>query len=379
MTFLIPASYEQSRSRFRARLDSIHNLWPVSRLTSHALPYEANLTMDWISADALAFKENLFIMSTGQHGIEGYVGSAMLEIFLDEYLPRLNPQTTGILLVHAINPWGMKYWKRTNPNNVDLNRNFITDDFGSLAKTNPDYPKLAAYLSPQKALGNLALENLLFFDQTMHQLVLFGPRRVREAALMGQYILPKGIYFGGQEIQPETRALMGLYRSAFAGYKKIIHLDMHTGYGPRAQMTLVNSPHERMSAAETTAKYGTPRVAAANPDEFYTMHGDMIDWEYELVKKEFPQTHYFGATCEFGTFGESILAGARSLRITIFKNQANQFGIKTTSAAWVEQEYRELYCPAGPAWFEKAQSDARQTLDGVLGAEGYLLSTGQRQ
>jgi hypothetical protein len=255
---------------------------------------------------------------------------------------------------------------------VDLNRNFVPGDFAALAKTNPDYPKLASFLSPQKELGNLALEKLSFFSQTLQKLVSFGPRRVREAALMGQYIMPQGIYFGGREIQPETRFMMNLYRSAFSGYKQIVHLDMHTGYGPRTQMTLVNSPHEKMSAAETTAKYGTPRVAAANPDEFYTMQGDMIDWEYKLVQEEFPGSHIFAATCEFGTFGDSTLAGARSLRITILKNQVNQFGADDSSAAWVEQEYRELYRPAEPAWFTKAQSDARQTFEGILGTEGYI-------
>jgi len=372
MTHLIPASYEDSRTRFRARIDSIRTRWPAARLTSQSLPYNDDLTIDWISADALASKEKLFVLTTAEHGIEGYVGSALLELFLDEHLPHIDPQTTGLLLIHAINPWGMKHWKRTNPNNVDLNRNFVSGEFATLANTNPDYPKLNPYLSPKKALGNLILEKFLFFEQTMHQLVLFGPRRVREAALMGQYTDPKGIYFGGQELQSETHTLMDLYRSAYAGYKNIIHLDMHTGYGPRYQMTLVTSPHEKMSAAETTAKYGTPLVAAANPEEFYTMQGDMIDWEYKLVEKEFPAAHYFGATCEFGSFGESILAGARSLRITVFKNQLNQFGADKTSAAWVEQEYRELYCPAEPGWFTKVQADARQTFNGILGAEGFL-------
>jgi hypothetical protein len=368
---LIPDSYEASRARFRARTDSIRTRWPAARLTSLSLPYNDDLSMDWISADPSSSKEKLCVISTALHGIEGYVGSALLELFLNEYLPSFDPQTTGLLLIHAINPWGMKHWKRPNPNNVDLNRNFVSGDFAALAKTNPDYPKLIPYLSPKKSLGNITLEKFLFFDQTMHQMVMFGPRRIREAALMGQYIDPKGIYFGGQELQPETRVLMDLYRKSFAGYKNIVHLDLHTGYGPRYQMTLVTSPHEKMSAAETTAKYGTPLVAAANPDEFYTMQGDMIDWEYNLVEKEFAGAHYFGAACEFGSFGESILAGARSLRITVFKNQLNQFGANKTSAAWIEQEYRELYRPAEAAWFNKAKADVRQAFDGILSAEGF--------
>lgn len=124
-----------------------------------------------------------------------------------------------------------------------------------------------------------------------------------------------------------------------------------------------------MTTAEITARYGAPRVAAANPDEFYTMKGDMTDWEYQMVEKEFPGAKFFGAACEFGTFGASILQGARSLRITILKNQLNQRGASAKTAAWVENEYRKLYLPAESAWFEKAMSDARQTFNGVFRVE----------
>lgn len=362
----IPDSYEHSRERFRSRLEMLLPLWPAARLTSISLPEEPGLTTDVLSADALAARDRLIVLSTGLHGIEGYLGSAALELFFEEFLHRLDPQTTGLLLIHAINPWGMKHWQRNNPENVDLNRNFIEDDFSSLLRFNTDYPALSPFLNPQRPLGNLGTEKIRFAAQTVQKLLTFGPRRIREASLMGQYYQPEGIYFGGAALQSETKAMMKLYRSAFAGYRQIIHLDMHTGYGPRDQMTLVTSPHEKMTAAEITARYGAPRVAAANPDEFYTMKGDMTDWEYKLVEKEFPGAKFFGAACEFGTFGESILAGARSLRITIFRNQVNQHGASAKTAAWVENEYRELYLPAESAWFEKAMSDARQTLNSVF-------------
>lgn len=362
----IPDSYEHSRERFRSRLELLLPLWPASRLTSISLSEESDLTTDVLQADSLAARDRLIVLSTGLHGIEGYLGSAALELFFEEYLNRLDPQTTGLLLVHAINPWGMKRWQRTNPKNVDLNRNFINDEFSSLLHFNADYPALSPFLNPQGPLGHLWTEKLCFAAQTIQKLLTFGPRRIREASLMGQYHHPEGIYFGGAALQPETKAMMELYRSAFAGYRQIIHLDMHTGYGPRDQMTLVTSPHETMTAAEITARYGAPRVAAANPDEFYTMKGDMTDWEYQMVEKEFPGANFFGAACEFGTFGASILQGARSLRITILKNQLNQHGASAKTAAWVENEYRELYLPAASAWFEKAMSDARQTFNAVF-------------
>ena len=355
----VPDSYDRSRDRFRARLASLTPRWPASRLTSLPLPSAPDLTTDILSANALTTRQRLIILSSGLHGIEGYLGSAVLELFFDEYLARLNPQTTGILLIHAINPWGMKHWKRTNSANVDLNRNFIETEFASLRNFNVDYPALSPFLNPQAVLNNLTLSNLGFLAGTLHKLATFGARRVREAALMGQYQQPAGIYFGGTERQPETAAMMDLYRQAFSGYDEIVHLDLHTGYGPRDQMTLVTSPHEKMTASQISARFGAPRIATANPDEFYTMQGDMTDWEYRLVEKEFPGAKFFGAACEFGTLGESIVQGARSLRITIFKNQLNQHGACLQAADWIEREYRELYLPSEPAWLDKALADAR--------------------
>ncbi|MCJ7433770.1 MAG: M14 family metallopeptidase [Anaerolineales bacterium] len=363
----IPASYESSRERFRARLKTIRAHWSNAQLMSR--PLEDDLTMDWIHAEPLKTKEKLVVISTAQHGIEGYVGSAMLELFIEEFLPRLDPQTTGVLLIHAINPWGMKHRKRNNTNNVDLNRNFTDDDFASLKNVNADYPSLNWFLNPPKAVTNLILDRINFAGQTLHALVTYGVKRIREASLMGQYRFPQGIYFGGTELQPETKVLMNLYRAAYQDYRTIIHLDLHTGYGPRTQMTVVTSPQEKMTADETSRKYHVPLVAAANPDDFYTMHGDMIDWEYLLVGNK---AHYFGATCEFGTFGEGILPGARSLQITILKNRTNQFGAIASAQSWIDREYGELYLPSEPAWFEKAKADVRATFNSILGAEGFL-------
>lgn len=367
----LPDSYEHSRARFRARLASIRQLWPGSRLMSLPQPWEDDLTTDVLQADSLTTRHRLLVLSSGLHGIEGYLGAAILELFFEEYLNRLDPRTTGLLLIHAINPWGMKYWQRNNPENVDLNRNFIDDEFSSLWHFNTDYPALSPFLNPRRPLGNLWAEKIRFAAQIVQKLLTFGPRRIREASLMGQYHQPAGIYFGGAALQPETKVMMELYRSAFTGYQQIIHLDMHTGYGPRDQMTLVTSPCEMMTAAEIAARYGVPRVATANPDEFYTIKGDMTDWEYQLVKQDFPGAKFFGAACEFGTFGESILQGARSLWIMILKNQLDQHGAIAKTAAWVENEYRKLYLPAEAAWFEKALSDTRQSFNGIFGVEQF--------
>ncbi len=328
--------------------------------------------MDWILVHARKKREKLLVITTGLHGIEGYIGSAVMQLCIDEFIPRIDPDRTGILLIHSLNPWGMDQWKRINPNNVDLNRNFIDGPFQSPSLVNADYPHLIPFLCPNRPLGGLFEVKLRFVFGLLITIIRLGATRLREAALMGQYEYPSGIYFGGRTIQPETRTLMKLYEDSFKGYERIVHLDLHSGYGPRDQMTVVTSPHEGRDAEAIKHEYHLGRVAGANPDEFYSMHGDMNDWEYELVRKKFPRTSIFAANFEFGTFGNSFLAEARSLRITILKNQKDRLGSTDMSGSWVDREYRELYLPQEPAWYDKVWQDARQGFHGILSAEGIV-------
>jgi len=56
----------------------------------------------------------------------------------------------------------------------------------------------------------------------------------------------------------------------------------------------------------------------------------------------------------------------------IFENRAHWFGARPSARAWLGREFDKLYCPTEPAWFEKAQADARQAFTGILEAKGYI-------
>ena len=368
----IPESYEDSRQSFRDYLSALYGIWPNARLDKYSLTTADDLSIDWLQADALRRREKLLVITTGLHGIEGYIGSAILRLFIDEFLPRLDPESTGVLLIHSLNPWGMTHWKRINVNNVDLNRNFISGDFSSTKLVNNDYKPLLPFLCPGRPVGGLIIEKWNFALKLLTTVIRLGTSRLREAALMGQYDYPSGIYFGGYSLQEETRILMKLYQDTFTGYKRIVHLDLHSGYGPRDQMTVVTSPLDSRTAVEIKQQYQLARVAGANPAEFYSMHGDMNDWEYDMVRTEKTGSSIFAANFEFGTYGEAFLSEARSLRITILKNQKNIFGGSATTADWIDREYRELYLPDDPVWFEKARQDARLAFNSILSAEGII-------
>jgi len=368
---VFPTTYALSRAHFRGYLDAVRSRWPDARLRSHVLHGFEELSIDWITA-AAPDPRRLFVLTTGLHGIEGYVGAAMLALFVDEFLPHLVPRDTGLLLVHAINPWGMAHHRRWNGHHVDLNRNFVARWEG-LEEANRDYDRVLALLHRPRPLESWPVANLRFFGAVLRLMLELGVSRARNAILAGQYRHEDGFYYGGSGVQEETRVLMGLMEEALAGYEQIVHLDMHTGYGPRDQMSIVHPTSEPGTSAEWVRNLRYPLVVRTDPAQFYTILGDMANYWYELRDDRFPGRQVYAASFEFGTFGHSLLAEIRSLRASVLQNQLEVCGVANRAAGErMRREYREQYYPSDPAWREKALRDARQAFRGVLSFFGLI-------
>jgi Protein of unknown function (DUF2817) len=374
---LFPRSYEGSRARFRRNLDRVQQFWSNARLVAHRISNQEELTIDWIQADPLATCERVLVLTTGEHGIEAYVGSAVLQVLIDEYLHRLAPRSTGLLLVHAINPWGMKYRRRVNSQNVDLNRNFLwtsrDDDSAFDPAFNPAYRQLSALLNPQKPVRHWLTSMFLFSFRLGRDLIRFGHNGFKTTAGIGQYFEPHGIYYGGSKLQEEAHLLADLLRRQIEPYHQVLMIDVHTGYGPRYQMSLVNSSLDPRDSASLAQEFYYPSILKSNTDSFYDIRGDLIDYVYNLVNAEFPDAGLYATTFEFGTFGSSAFAWMRDLRAMILENQLYWYGTHSNSARdWILREFEELYLPNELKWRTKAIEDARRAFEGILRAEGFL-------
>ena len=369
---LFPANYQESRQRFRQNLERVQSRWPAAALYQYEINNQDGMTIDWISSPAGRNNRRVLLLTTGEHGIEGYVGSAMLQLFLDRCLDQLDPDDTGLVLLHAINPWGMYHWRRTNSNNVDLNRNFLFDPSLASANFNPERTRLEGFLSPTGLLRNYWVTRMRCLLGVLFWLVRLGERPLRETVLLGQYRQSKGIFYGGDAIQAETNILMGLYRQAFEEYSQVLHLDMHTGYGPRYQMSLVNSALDQRNSDEFVSLFNYPLVVAATGEEFYPIRGDMIDYIYTLRDQDYPDKKLYATSFEFGTYGESNAARARMFATMILENQLYHYGAANPGIRRrVGLDFQELFYPKEPKWCLKALKDADQAFSGILSAECY--------
>ena len=370
MDTLFPETYQASRARFLRDFEVLRSNWDSSRLESYPLKTDPSLSVDYGWAVPRK-KEKLVIISTGLHGIEGYVGSVMLKIFMEEFAPKLNVENTGLLLVHSINPHGMHNRRRYNENNADLNRNFVWDEIFD-PKINPDYEPLIPLLNSPRPITNLPATDLAFIARLIGRIAALGILRIRQGMLSGQYRHPRGVQFGGTSTQESTQLMRGLFQSALDEYDQIIHLDMHTGYGPRYQMSIVNSVREPVATAELSRLFNYPLIVASTPADFYTVTGDITEYFYQLRDVKYPAKKLFATCFEFGTFGDSLPMQIRSMRATILENRLFQFGTASNAIrAAVRREYEELFLPVETKWREKAMADCRQAVKGILFAYGF--------
>jgi len=376
---LFPETYEFSRERFRHNLPAIQKGWPAADLSYHRLPGDEDLTIDWIHSNALEKNEKVLILTTAEHGIEGYVGAAMMQRFIDQFLPQLDPRTTGLLLVHTINPWGMKHHRRVNADNIDLNRTFLWNQAFDPA-FNPEYDFLNDYINPDKPIRSLAWSNINFYLNLVWKAFLKVWPFLKHTLLIGQYRYPRSLYYGGVDYPEETRTLINLYRQAFQEYNQVLHLDMHTGYGPRYQMSLVNSVLETTTSQEFEKKFAYPLVVAANPEEFYAIRGDMIDYVYALRKHKFPQKKLYATSFEFGTLGDGLRGQVGSPRAMVLENRLYWQGAANDMlAGQVKHDFEELFNPVANDWRAKAVADADQAFEGILRAECFMAEFPDKQ
>jgi hypothetical protein len=82
---LFPETYEESRERFRQNLAIVQKRWSDAALSHHHLLGDEDLTIDWIHSDALETNERVLVFTTGEHGVEGYVDSAMQQRLLKSF------------------------------------------------------------------------------------------------------------------------------------------------------------------------------------------------------------------------------------------------------------------------------------------------------
>lgn len=299
VTHHFSGTYAEARRKF---LDAVAYRG-ASTTKAFVLPDHQGTLGEELAIDVAYFgtpdASRLLILSSGTHGPEGFSGSGcqIAALYDAELLARLAQSNIGLLLIHAINPYGFSYLQRTNQDNVDLNRNHV--DFDIPIPPNDVYAgwdRLAISSSwPPTHEEEVALA--AYVEQ------YGGPLAFRKAMGGQQHCVPNGLFYGGQTLTWNNRTLRTILRHYAAHASHIGWIDIHTGLGPYGHGEKIYAGRNVASDIELArAWWGVDVFAPFNGESVSTgASGPAISTVYD----ECPAAIAGLLGLEFGTYPET--------------------------------------------------------------------------
>jgi hypothetical protein len=167
------------------------------------------------------------VLGSGTHGVEGFAGSGIQTGLLREGIQNELRPHMGLIMIHAINPYGFAHLRRSNEDNIDLNRNFI--DHTKPYPENEGYEKLADVILPKSlsTWADIKLRIRLFWYRLKH-----GRDAMKRAVSGDQFSHPTGIFFGGHHETWSNKMLMKIVKHYLSDAERVVFIDFHTGLGP---------------------------------------------------------------------------------------------------------------------------------------------------
>lgn len=369
-----PSDFDESRKRFRQNCS--HQIAsPDDFCKSFALasPTDKDLTIDY--GFFSRGNDRLVVIQSGIHGSEAIPGAAVQELVLKEYLTRLLDRHFDVFLIHALNPYGFKYVRRTDEFNVNLNRNFAVDakDYG---KQNSDYERLRSLFEPMGPVRNVGLSALGIHARFIGRLIGdgFNATSLTVGLDSGQYLHPKGMNYGGQAPAQQVSFLRDTLGPIMARpYRKILFLDFHTGLGNNAELAIIEGLHpprallgEFTQLMERHEQDGIV-IHSGSDAGFFPTSGDVIDFVPSLVSPSDPRV--LALTMEYGTMGVDTISQLRSASRMILENRAHFYPCPADDGApcaEIAKDFRALFSPPDQAWRLKVMREADLTFSRLL-------------
>lgn len=326
-------TYEESRESFIELASSLGG-----ELLSHPV--------NDLSFESLYFpplsgkKEKLLIFTSGIHGIEGFTGSALQRYFLANNFLGVKDENTGILIIHGINPYGFKNFRRVTENNVDLNRNFDTS-LDLFKNENPGYSKLKSFLNTKRS-------RISFYTSAIFFILKYGMDNLRKAILRGQYQYADGIFFGGKTFEPQVSLIQDIVTKRGDGYEKVLLVDLHTGYGEKGKLHLFGDRSPFIDQHYMNEVFQDLSVDYGQEKDFYAVTGGFTVF---LAKLFHQKSKFAGIVFEFGTIDSHKTLGSLDSLFRMVNEDKALFS--------------EMFYPKSPEWRMKVLEQFKTSLKSV--------------
>jgi predicted deacylase len=336
-------SYTEARDTFRAAAQRVGASLEALEVVPAEQGEPEGLTIDIAT---LGTGPGVLVLSSGLHGVEGFAGSAIQLQMLSEPLP----EGVRLVLLHALNPFGMHHIRRVNESNVDLNRNFLGpgDDYAGCAEA---YRDMNHMLNPARCTRSVEL----FIFEAIWKIIRHGMPKLKTALLGGQYTFDKGLFFGGAQLERGPALILQHLPRLLQDAERMVHIDFHTGLGKSGTYKLLidaepgSKAHIRLRQTygeqiqPWDAGHGVAyKITGGMPEAVARLFGDTIDV----------------LTCEFGTI--SSLGVIDALRE---ENQQFHWG---GDKARAKRKLLAAFRPDSRQWEQQVLGGGRQVIEQAI-------------
>jgi hypothetical protein len=333
------ASYARARAKFlKAAGDAGADLRAFVH-PAHTTPDGEPLAIDVACfGDRKAARQALFV--SGTHGQEGFSGSAVQVGWMKDGGPTRLPADVGVVLVHALNPYGFAHFTRTTENNVDLNRNFIDRTAGP-PPANPHYETLhdALMIHDWTEAENARVDAAMASFTENH-----GRDALFDTLARGQYGHADGLMYGGKDREWSNVTLETIVQSTLGDAEKVAFIDWHTGIGEYGKPFFLcfNEPGGALFT-RACDWWGKENVDGVRP------HGmerpNYTGLVFGGVQRFLGNRQMCGAVIEFGTRGVHM---RRVLRLDQWLRR--QDGLDPDVRAGLQGDMMDAFCPFDGQW-----------------------------
>jgi hypothetical protein len=305
------------------------------------------------------------VVSSGVHGVEGFMGSAVQLALLERLRQRNQEPDMRYVLIHGVNPFGFSSLRRFNEENVDLNRNFLAAE--SEYRGAPEgYADQNGFLNPESPPSRFEPFKL----KALWNIWRNGLQKLKQSVAGGQYDFPRGLFFGGRGPCKSTQIVFDNCDSWIGTSQRVVHIDFHSGLGAfGTYRLLLNLSSDSPDYCWYASAFGSECIEALttqNDATAYRASGLFDEW----MQNHFKSRDYRVACAEFGTFGVVRVLGA--IRA---ENRAHHYGSEESAGyKSSKRELLECFCPQDASWREKVVNSGLKIIE--QSAEALRMSSG---
>ncbi len=280
--------------------------------------------------------KKILFHSSGLHGMEGMAGAAIQIRMLETLSPP--PEGCAVVMVHALNPYGMAWMRRVNENNVDLNRNFLPED-DAFEGSSRGYKLLETLLNPRQPISRWDLYRL----RVAWKVLRYGFNPLKQAVMQGQYEFDRGLFFGGRGLEKGPKMFLDWARSRLGSVRRAVAVDVHVGLGRFGDDVLLIPCAPKSGRFKAMTRSFGPNVSGLDPERSiaYRIRGAF----HAALERSFPEARWYCVSQEFGTHPPLHM-----LRVLREENAWHHYGQENDLSHRSKAAMLDTFCPAHPEW-----------------------------